>query len=125
LRNRLDPHRSIYQHIDAADRALAVRIGDRPGDVTSDRLHHRSGQTGTARLHDLLRTYAGVIRNGLVVLEGRLSAVASGRLAQHHLRGGAHHSGAILGAGIARLARLEGTSGRCQEIPGMVNRSNR
>lgn len=121
LRGGLDPHRSLDECADATGRSPFSRTSDRPSKLTSDRLHHRSGQARTTRLHDLLRTNAGIVRNGALVLERRLPGLAAGRLAQHHLRGCTSDPGGALGTGVAGLARLEGTHRRCQEVPGQVN----
>lgn len=109
LRGRLDPHRSLDERADAIGRSSFNRTSDRPSNLTGDRLHHGSGQAGIARLHDLLRTDVGVVRYGDLVFERRLPGLAAGGLAQHHLRGCTGALGAGLGAGVAGLARLEGT----------------
>lgn len=117
----LDPHRSLDERADATGRSSVSRISDRSSNLTGDRLHHRSGQAGITRLYDLFRTDVGVIWNGNLVLERRLPGLAAGRVAQHHLRDRTGDPGAVLGAGVAGLARLEGTHRRSQKIPGTVN----
>lgn len=106
-RDRLDTYCLFEQYTDVASRSFAIRNVDRPGDLASDCLYHRGGQTGTARLIDLVWADIGVVRNATVLLKGRLLGLAISRLAQHHLLDCARHHGAVLGARIARLARLK------------------
>lgn len=121
LGDRLDSHRHVDEHTDVAVRSFANRDGDRPSDLASNRLHHRGGQAGTARLLDLIWTDAGVVRHGAVLLKGLLLTMGHRRLAQPHLLHRAHHAGAAVCAGVACLARLEGPHQRRQEVSGMVN----
>lgn len=110
LRDRLDPHRHVDQYTDVAGWSFVNRTSDRPGDLTSNRLHHRGSQAGTARLLDLLWTDAGIIWHGAMLSEGRLPTMANSRMAHSHLCGRAHRPGAVLRARVARLAHLEGPS---------------
>lgn len=109
------------EYTDVAAWSFALRTGDRHGDLAGNRVYHRSGQAGTARFLDFDRTNAGVVRNGTVLRERLLPALATGCLAQHHLRNRARHPGAVFGAGVACLARLEEPHRRSQESPGTVS----
>lgn len=108
LRDRLDPHRHVAKYTDVALRSSVNWASDRPGDLTSDRLHHRGSQAGTARLLDLFRADAGIVRYGAMLPEGRLLTMGYRRLAQPHLLGRAHLAGAAVCARVTRLASLEG-----------------
>lgn len=121
LRDRLDPHRAVDEYTDAAGRSFVNRTGDRPGDLASDRLHHRGSQARTPRFLDLIRTDAGVIRHGAVLREGHVFTMGDRCLHQPHLVSRAHLAGAAVCARITRLARLEGPLRGCQEVSGMVN----
>jgi len=120
--DRLDIDRHGAEYTDVVSRSFALRDGDRYGDLAGNRVHHRGCQAGVARLPDLDRTDPSVVRNGTVLRERFLPALATGCLAQYHLRDRARYPGAIFGAGIARLARLEEPHRRGQESPGTVNR---
>lgn len=106
-RDRLGTYCLFEQYTDVAGRSFAIRDVNRPGDLAGDCLYHRGGETGTARLIDLVRADVGVVRNVTVLLKRRLLGLATGRLAQHHLFDCARHYGAVLGARITCLARLE------------------